>query len=131
MQVLTKFNTTKLLWTFAISQLVVITIYLGHRAETFVTFDHFLQSVKYSTLVLLVISIIIAINKRDQLLKFEKTKYIFSVQIMILYFTMIIHTDIKAINSPTILLMLILSLLIFSQPVEFIEINKLVVFFAL
>jgi O-antigen ligase len=44
---------------------------------------------------------------------------------------MIIHTDIKAINSPTILLMLILSLLIFTQPVEFSEINKLVVFFAI
>jgi O-antigen ligase len=129
-QVLTKLNTTKLLWAFAISQLAVITIYLGHRAETFVTFDHFLQSVKYSTLVLLVISIMIAINQRDHLLKFEKTKYIFSAQILILYFTMIIHTDIKAINSPTILLMLILSLLIFTQPVEFSEINKLVIFFS-
>jgi O-antigen ligase len=116
---------------FAIFQLLVITIYLGHRAETIVTFDHFLQSVKYSTLVLLVISILIAINQRDQLLKFEKTKYIFSVQILILYFTMIIHTDIKAINSPTILLMLILSLLIFTQPVDFSEINKLVIFFSI
>jgi O-antigen ligase len=130
-QVLTKLNTTKLLWTFAISQLVVITIYLGHRAETFVTFDYFLQSVKYSTLVLLVISILIAINQRDQLLKFEKTKYIFSAQILILYFTMIIHTDIKAINSPTILLMLILSLLIFTQPIALKEINKLIIFFAI
>ena len=131
MQVLTKLTTTKLLWAFAISQLIVITIYLGHRAETVVTFDHFLQSVKYSTLLLLVISILTAINQRDQLLKFEKTKYIFSTQILILYFTMIIHTDIKAINSPTISLMLILSLLIFTQPVEFSEINKLVIFFAL
>ena len=77
MQVLTKLNTTKLLWAFAISQLLVITIYLGHRAETFVTFDHFLQSVKYSTLVLLVISILIAINQRDHLLTYNKTKYIF------------------------------------------------------
>jgi O-antigen ligase len=78
-----------------------------------------------------VISILIAINQRDQLLKFEKTKYIFSLQILILYFTMIIHTDIKAMNSPTILLMLILSLLIFTQPVEFSEINKLVIFFSI
>jgi O-antigen ligase len=130
-QVLDKLNTTKLLWIFAISQLIVITIYLGHRAETFVTFDHFLQSVKYSTLVLLAISILIAINQRDQLLKFEKTKYIFSAQILILYFTMIIHTDIKAINSPTILLMFILSLLIFTHPISVKEINKLVIFFAL
>ncbi len=131
MQVFTKLNTTKFLWTFAVFQLVVITIYLGHRAETFVTFEHFLQSVKYSTLVLLVISIFIAISQRDHLLKFEKTKYIFSVQILILYFTMIIHTDIKAINSPTILLMLILSLLIFTQPISVKEINKLVIFFSI
>jgi len=130
-QVLTKLNTTKLLWAFAISQLAVITIYLGHRAETFVTFDHFLQSVKYSTLVLLVISILITLNERDHILKFEKAKYIFSAQILILYFTMIIHTDIKAINSPTILLMLILSLLIFTQPIAMKEINKLVIFFAI
>ncbi len=131
MQVLTKLNTTKLLWVFAISQLAVITIYLGHRAETFVTFDHFLQSVRYSTLILLFISILTAFNRRDKLLKFEKTKYIFSAQILILYFTMIIHTDIKAINSPTILLMLILSLLIFNQPIAMNEINKLVIFFAI
>ncbi len=119
------------MWTFAISQLVIITIYLGHRAESFVTFDHFLKSVKYSTLFLLIISISIAFYQREYLLKFEKTKYIFSAQILILYFTMIIHTDIKAINSPTILLMLILSLLIFTQPVKFNEINKVVAFFAI
>jgi O-antigen ligase len=116
---------------FAISQLVVIIIYLGHRADTFVTIDHFLQSVKYSTLILLVLSVLMAIKQREILLRFEKTKFIFSAQTLILYFTMIIHTDIKAINSPTILLMLILSLLIFTQPVEFKEINKLVAFFAI
>jgi O-antigen ligase len=110
--------------------MVVITIYLGHRAETFVTFDYFLKSVKYSTLFLLIISSLIAFYQREYLLKFEKTKYIFSAQILILYFTMIIHTDIKAINSPTILLMLILSILIFTQPVKLSEINKVVVFFA-
>jgi O-antigen ligase len=71
------------------------------------------------------------INQRDYLLKFEKTKYIFSAQILILYFTMIIHTDIKAINSPTILLMLILSILIFTQPIAMNEINKLVIFYAI
>ena len=130
MLVLTKWNTTKLLWIFAISQLVVITIYLGHRAETFITFDYFLQSVKYSTLILLALSVLIAFKQRKILLKFEKTKYIFSAQILILYLTMLIHTDIKAINSPTILLMLILSLVIFIQPIDMKEINKLVLFFA-
>ncbi len=74
---------------------------------------------------------LIAINHREYILKFEKTKYIFSAQILTLYLTMIIHTDIKAINSPTILLMLILSLLIFTQPIELKEVNKLVIFFAI
>ena len=131
MPVLTKLNTTKLLWLFAIFQLVVITIYLSQRAETFITFGYFLQSVKYSTLILLALSVLIAVKQREILLKIEKTKYIFSAQILILYLTMIIHTDIKAINSPTILLMLILSLLIFTQPIELKEINELVLFFAI
>ena len=107
MQVLTKINTTKLVWIFAVFQVIIITIYLGYRGETFVTFDHFLQSVKYSTLILLAISLIVAFNQRNNLFKFEIMKNIFVAQILILYFTMVIHTDIKAINSPTILLMLL------------------------
>jgi hypothetical protein len=43
---------------------------------------------------------------------------------------MVIHTDIKAINSPTILLMLIMSFLLFSQPIAAKQINLLVIFFA-
>jgi len=129
-QVLTKFTTTKLLWVFAIFQLIIISVYLGHRGETFITFDHFLQSVKYSTLILLAISILAAFNQRNNLLKYEITKYIFVAQILILYFAMVIHTDIKAINSPTILLMLIMSFLLFSQPITPKQINLLVIFFA-
>ena len=124
MQVLTKFSTTKLLWVFAIFQLIIISVYLGHRGETFITFDHFLQSVKYSTLILLGISILVAFNQRNNLLKYEITKYIFVAQILILYFAMVIHTDIKAINSPTILLMLIMSFLLFSQPISPKQIKK-------
>ena len=130
MQVITKFTTTKLLWVFAVFQVIIISIYLGHRGETFVTFDHFLQSVKYSTLILLAISILVAFNQRNNLLRYEITKYIFVAQILIIYFAMVIHTDIKAINSPTILLMLIMSFLLFSQPVTPKQINLLVIFFA-
>jgi O-antigen ligase len=129
-QVLTKINTTKLVWIFAVFQVIIITIYLGYRGETFVTFDHFLQSVKYSTLILLAISFIVAFNQRNNLFKFEITKYVFVAQILILYFTMVIHTDIKAINSPTILLMLIMSFILFSQPITAKQINLLVIFFA-
>lgn len=130
MHVLTKINTTKLVWIFAVFQVIIITIYLGYRGETFVTFDHFLQSVKYSTLILLAISFIVAFNQRNNLFKFEITKYVFVAQILILYFTMVIHTDIKAINSPTILLMLIMSFILFSQPIAAKQINLLVIFFA-
>jgi O-antigen ligase len=63
-------------------------------------------------------------------LKYEITKYIFVAQILILYFAMVIHTDIKAINSPTILLMLIMSFLLFSQPIASKQLNLLVIFFA-
>jgi O-antigen ligase len=129
-QVLTKINTTKLVWIFAVFQVIIITIYLGYRGETFVTFDHFLQSVKYSTLILLAVSFIVAFNQRNTLFKFEITKYVFVAQILILYFTMVIHTDIKAINSPTILLMLIMSFILFSQPITAKQINLLVIFFA-
>jgi O-antigen ligase len=129
-QVLTKINTTKLVWIFAVFQVIIITIYLGYRGETFVTFDHFLQSVKYSTLILLAISFIVAFNQRNNLFKFEITKYVFVAQILILYFTMVIHTDIKAINSPTILLMFIMSFILFSQPIAAKQINLLVIFFA-
>jgi O-antigen ligase len=117
-------------WIFAVFQVIIITIYLGYRGETFVTFDHFLQSVKYSTLILLAISFIVAFNQRNNLFKFEITKYVFVAQILILYFTMVIHTDIKAINSPTILLMLIMSFILFSQPIAAKQINLLVIFFA-
>ena len=130
MRFLTKVNTTKLLWVFALFQAIIITIYLGYRGETFVTFGHFLQSVKYSTLILLAISLIVAFNQRNNLFKFEIMKNIFVAQILILYFTMVIHTDIKAINSPTILLMLIISFLLFSQPVAPKQINLLAIFFA-
>ena len=130
MQVLTKFSTTKLLWVYAIFQLIIISVYLSHRGETFITFDHFLQSVKYSTLILLGISILTAFNQRNNLLKYEITKYIFVAQILILYFAMVIHTDIKAINSPTILLMLMMSFLLFSQPIAPKQLNLLVIFFA-
>jgi O-antigen ligase len=75
----------------------------------------YLQAVKYSTLVLLVISGFILIKKRKGILSFEPIKYVFVLQIIILYFVMIIHTDIKAINSPTIQLMLISGLVIFSN----------------
>jgi hypothetical protein len=83
----------------------------------------YLQAVKYSTLLLLGISGFILIKKRKGILSFEPIKCVFVLQIIILYFVMIIHTDIKAINSPTILLMLISALVIFINKISLRNIN--------
>jgi O-antigen ligase len=87
----------------------------------------YLQAVKYSTLLLLGISGFILIKKRKGILPFEPIKYVFVLQIIILYFVMIIHTDIKAINSPTILLMLISALVIFINKISFKNINLIAI----
>jgi hypothetical protein len=118
-----KLTTATFLWIFTTSQFVVISIYLGHRAETFITFDNYLQSVKYITLLLLVLSVILVLPNWRQLKKFEPVKYIFVAQILILYLAMLFHTDIKAINSPTIILMLLLTICIFIYPIDLKTIN--------
>ena len=108
-------NISHLLWLFVFLQLSVTLVFLATRAEKFFTFEIYLQGVKYSTLLLLVISVFALMNKRQSTFSFEPLKYTFVLQIAILYFVMIIHTDIKAINSPTILLMLISALAIFGN----------------
>jgi O-antigen ligase len=116
-------NISSYLWLFVVFQLSVTLVFLATRAEKFFTFDMYLQGVKYSTLLLLGISGFILIKKRKGILPFEPIKYVFFLQIIILYFVMIIHTDIKAINSPTILLMLISALVIFVNKISLRNIN--------
>jgi hypothetical protein len=120
-------NISFFLWLFVFFQFSVTLVFLATRAEKFFTFDMYLQGVKYSTLVLLVISGFILIKKRQDIFSFEPVKYVFVFQIIILYFVMIIHTDIKAINSPTILLMLISGLVIFSNKLSLKTINLIVI----
>jgi hypothetical protein len=66
---------------------------------------------------------VIAFMQQQKIFRYDALKYIFTAQIFILYFTMIIHTDIKVINSPTIVLMLISSLIIFSNKISSKSIN--------
>ena len=94
-----------------------------YRAETFVTFDDYLQSVKYITLLLLIISITMAIPNWKQIRNYDPIKYIFITQILILYLVMVIHTDLKAINSPTFILMLVLTMFVFIYQVDLKTIN--------
>ena len=116
-------NLSSFLWSFVFFQFSVTLVFLATRAEKFFSFGMYLQGVKYSTLLLLGISGFILIKKRKGILPFEPIKYVFVLQIIILYFVMIIHTDIKAINSPTILLMLISALVIFINKISLRNIN--------
>ena len=111
-------NISSLLWLFVFFQFSVTLVFLASRSDEFFSFATYLQAVKYSTLLLLVLSGYILIKKRQDIFAFEPLKYIFVLQIVILYFTMLIHTDIKAINSPTIILMLASTLIIFSNQIS-------------
>lgn len=111
------------LWIFTISQLAIITVYLSYRAETFVTFNDYLQSVKYITLLLLILSITVAIPSWKQIINYQPIKYIFTAQILILYFAMVFHTDLKAIKSPTFILMLVLTIFVFIYQIDIKTIN--------
>ena len=120
-------NSSSFLWLFVFFQLSVTLVFLATRADKFFTFETYLQGVKYSTLLLLVFSLFVLINKRQSILAYDPLKYIFVLQIIILYFAMIIHTDIKAINSPTILLMLFSALVIFSNQISVRTINLIAI----
>ncbi len=130
MKLFAKLNTDRLIWLLALSQLIVISIFLSHRGETSISFNFYLQSVKYLTILLLIFSIFTAIQLKKNFFKFDLMKYSFVGQVSILYFTMLIHTDIKAINSPTILLMLILSFLIFIKPINSKNLNLIAIYFS-
>jgi O-antigen ligase len=130
MKILNRLNFTHLVWIFTALQVITIITYLAHRGETFVSFDFFLQNVKYSTLFLLFVSILLVFKHRNKILEFEIVKYLFILQVLILYFVMIINTDQKAINSPTILLILIATALVFVNPVSLRDINLLAIVFA-
>lgn len=114
---------TKFIWAFIFFQILTTLTFLATRISNPIKFDSYLQVVKYSTIVLLVLSIVIAFFQKQKIFRYDALKYIFTAQIFILYVSMIIHTDIKAINSPTILLMLISSLIIFSNKISSKSIN--------
>ena len=116
-------NLSKFIWAFIFFQILTTLTFLATRISNPIEFDSYLEVVKYSTIILLVLSIVIAFFQKQKIFRFNVLKYIFTSQIIILYFTMIIHTDIKAINSPTIVLMLISGLIIFSHKITSQSIN--------
>jgi O-antigen ligase len=114
---------SKFIWAFIFLQVLVNLTFLATRISNPIMFDNYLAVVKYSTIILLVLSLIIVFFQKQIIFNYDLLKYIFAAQILILYFTMIIHTDIKAINSPTIILMLLSSLIIFSNKITPNSIN--------
>ena len=114
---------SKFIWAFIFFQILTTLTFLATRISNPIKFDNYLEVIKYSTIILLVLSVLIAFFQKQKIIKYDILKYIFTAQILILYFTMIIHTDIKAINSPTIILMLISSLIIFLNNITSKSIN--------
>jgi hypothetical protein len=114
---------SKFIWAFMFFQVLTTLTFLATRISNPIKFDNYLQVVKYSTIVLLVLSIVITFFQKQKIFRYDVLKYIFAAQILILYFTMIIHNDIKAINSPTIVLMLVSSLIIFTDKITSKSIN--------
>jgi len=123
-------NIATILWTFLLMQVAVTLTFLATRAEKFISFNVYLQSVKYSTIFLLILCVFALFAKSKNFWKFEILKYSFALQILILYFTMLIHTDIKAINSPTILLMFLTISIIFSNNINLKTLNLVSILFS-
>lgn len=103
-----KIQSLNILWLFGLFQILMIGTYLVVRNSQTLDFSIYLQSIKYSTIILLIISIIFLLQKLRYLSIINLLFLTFISQILILYFTMLIHTDLKAITSPTILLMMVL-----------------------
>jgi O-antigen ligase len=123
-------NTTNFLWSFLFFQILITLTFLGTKVDNVISFDTYLQSVKYSTLILLIFAVFLVFHQRKILFKFQLLKYIFRTQIVILYLTMVIHTDIKAITSPTIFLMLLVPLIIFSNKIDLSNLNYIAIIFS-
>jgi O-antigen ligase len=103
------------LWSLLASQVLIITIYLGTKKNEFEEslFSNFiyLNAVKYSTLILVLLFGFLLYRYRKQFQKVNKLLLLaFLLPTFILYASMIWHTDLKAINSPTFIAMLLIPL---------------------
>jgi O-antigen ligase len=103
------------LWSLLASQVFIIIIYLGTKKNEFEEslFSNFiyLDAVKYSTLILVLLFGFLIYRYRKQFQKANKLLLLaFLLPTIILYASMIWHTDLKAINSPTFILMILIPL---------------------
>jgi O-antigen ligase len=103
------------LWSLLASQVLIMIIYLGTKKNEFEEslFSNFiyLNAVKYATLILVLLFGFLLYRYRKQFRKVNKLLLLaFLLPTFILYASMIWHTDIKAINSPTFIIMILIPL---------------------
>jgi O-antigen ligase len=103
------------LWSLLASQVLIMIIYLGTKKNEFEEslFSNFiyLNAVKYATLILVLLFGFLIYRYRKQFKKVNKLLLLaFLLPTFILYASMIWHTDLKAINSPTFIIMILIPL---------------------
>jgi len=103
------------LWSLLASQVLIMIIYLGTKKNEFEEslFSNFiyLNAVKYATLILVLLFGFLLYRYRKQFQKANKLLLlVFLLPTFILYASMIWHTDLKAINSPTFIIMILIPL---------------------
>jgi len=103
------------LWSLLALQVFIIIIYLGTKKNEFEEslFSNFiyLNAVKYSTLILVFFFGFLLYRYRKQFQKVNKLLLLaFLLPTFILYASMIWHTDLKAVNSPTFIVMIVIPL---------------------
>ena len=103
------------LWSLLASQVFIMIIYLGTKKNEFEKslFSNFiyLNAVKYSTIILVLFFGFLLYRYRKQFQKVNKLLLLaFLLPTFILYASMIWHTDLKAINSPTFIVMILIPL---------------------
>jgi O-antigen ligase len=103
------------LWSLLASQVFIMIIYLGTKKNEFEEslFSNFiyLNAVKYATLILILLFGFLLYRYRKQFRKVNKLLLLaFLLPTFILYVSMIWHTDLKAINSPTFIVMILIPL---------------------
>ena len=103
------------LWSLLASQVLIMIIYLGTKKNEFEEslFSNFiyLNAVKYATLILVLLFGFLLYRYRKQFQKVNKFLLLaFLLPTFILYASMIWHTDLKAINSPTFIIMILIPL---------------------
>jgi O-antigen ligase len=106
------------LWSILASQVLIMIIYLGTKKNEFEEslFSNiiYLNAVKYSTLILVLFFSFLIFYYRNQYQKGNKFLLLaFLLPTLILYASMIWHTDLKAINSPTFIIMILIPLFFF------------------